>query len=602
MAQFYHPLTRYFRVLSMRDSATSHYYTMIKPIFYAALPIPLRRNLMLACAQALLSVPLFAQAAPATVVKNANGYTMLPGLQLKQFSALAMDAEGKIRAVGSLIDVQKVLGAEFASAKQIDLAGKTMLPGLIDAHGHIFSLGEAANELQLRDSSSLAQAQSLVASYAKTHPAAQWLVGFGWNQARWQLGRFPTAQELDSVTGTRPAWMVRVDGHAGWANTAALKLAGIHKNTVDPAGGKIERDAQGEPTGILVDAAMGLISKILPPSSEAEDRAALDASLRQLAALGLTSVHDAGVSASQDKLYREYASQGRLTTRVYGMLRLADLDRVAGILPSMANDHYALRAVKVFGDGALGSRGAALLTPYSDHANSNGLLFNSDAVLTAQLSKAMVAGFQVNVHAIGDKANRQVLDVQESLLANFPNAMQQRHRIEHAQVIALADIPRFAKLGVIASMQPVHATSDMNMAEARVGSERVQGAYAWRRLALAGARIACGSDFPIESANPFWGLHAAVVRQDMKGSPTGGWYTEQALSLKEALSCFTLDAAYAAHQEKVTGSLEVGKWADFIVVDQDLFKISPYDIHKIKVLQTWLGGKRVFALDANKGE
>jgi predicted amidohydrolase YtcJ len=310
----------------------------------------------------------FAQTAPTLqILKNANGYTMLPGLQLRQFTSLAFDSTGKIRAVGSLAEVQAALGAEFANAQQLDVAGKTVLPGLIDAHGHVFSLGEAVNELQLRDSKSLPQAQSMIANYAKAHPEAQWIIGFGWNQAVWQLPRFPHVRELDAVTGVRPAWLVRVDGHAAWVNSAALKLAGINKATPDPQGGKIERDEQGEATGILLDSAMALVSKILPAASDAEQRAALEASMRELASLGLTSVHDAGVSASQDRLYREYAAQGRLSTRVYGMLRMKDFDEVAeqGILHSMAQDHYALRAVKVFGDGALGSRGAALLTPLS---------------------------------------------------------------------------------------------------------------------------------------------------------------------------------------------------------------------------------------------
>ena len=396
----------------------------------------------------------------------------------------------------------------------------------------------------------------------------------------------------------KPVWLSRVDGHAGWANSAALKLAGITRDTPDPQGGKIEHDAQGNPTGILVDAATRLVDKVVPPPNEAERRAALDAALKQLASVGLTSAHDAGVSAEADALFREYAGKGKLTTRVYGMVSGTDafFDRVstAGPLMTYGNDHYALRAVKLFADGALGSRGAALLAPYSDSPQAKGLLFVSDAVMLQRMEKAIKAGYQVNVHAIGDAGNRQVLDG-FAKLGQLYNTAALRNRIEHAQVVALEDIPRFKQLGVIPSMQPTHATSDMNMAEDRVGALRIQGAYAWQTFLKQGSRIACGSDFPVESPNPFWGLHAAVTRQDMEGKPPGGWYPNQKMTLKEALRCFTVDAAYAAHQENTLGTLENGKWADFIVIDRDLFGVPPQDIFKITVLQTWVGGRQVFS-------
>ncbi|MEN9867666.1 MAG: hypothetical protein RL748_3256 [Pseudomonadota bacterium] len=531
-----------------------------------------------------------------TIIEHANGYTLSQG-KLVQFDALAFDAKGKIIAIGSQADVAAAT-AKLPAARHIDMQGKTVLPGLIDAHGHVFSQGELAAQLVLRDSRSLQEAQSMIAAYAKANPQRTWLYGFGWNQAVWKLGRFPTAAEIDAVVADKPVWLERVDGHAGWANSKALQLAGITKDTKDPAGGKIERDAKGNPSGVLVDSAMRLVSKNAPGPTQAELRLALDAAMVQLASMGLTSVHDAGVRPEQDALFREYAAAGKLLVRVYGMISGtgAEFDKLAakGPLPGMADDHYALRAVKLFSDGALGSRGAALLQPYADAAPAKGLLFVDDATMQAQMRKAMQAGYQVNVHAIGDGGNRQVLDSFAKLLPQFKQ-QDMRHRVEHAQVVDLADIPRFKQLGIVPSMQPTHATSDKNMAEQRVGPERIKGAYAWRSFLQQDSRIACGSDFPIESPNPFWGIHAGVTRQDMEGKPVAGWYPNQAMSVFEAWRCFTLDAAWAAHQDSKLGSLEVGKWADFIVTDQDLFTMPTYDIFKMKVLQTWVGGRQVFA-------
>ncbi|AVR95132.1 amidohydrolase [Pseudoduganella armeniaca] len=527
-----------------------------------------------------------------TLIDNANGYTLDAGGKLLRFQALAFDAAGRIVAVGSAADV----AAKAPGYQRIDAQGRTVLPGLIDAHGHVFGLGQVATAAELYSSTSLDDAVRKVSAYARANPQRAWVVGNGWNQEIWKLGRFPTAAELDAAVADRPALMHRVDGHAVWVNSRALALAGISKDTPDPAGGKIERDAQGNATGILVDGAMALVTKVMPAATEAEERAALDGALALLGKNGLTSVHDAGIGVAEDKLYRAYADQGKLTTRVYAMIgdTAADFDRLAanGPLPSYANDLYALASVKLYADGALGSRGAALIKPYSDAPHTHGLLFYKDGEMRAKMEKAIKAGYQVNVHAIGDAGNRQILDNYAALLKKYPNV--QRHRIEHAQVVALADIPRFKQLGIIPSMQPTHATSDQNMAEQRVGPKRIEGAYAWRTFLKQGSRIACGSDFPIESPNPFEGIHAAVTRQDMRDVPAGGWHKEQAMTLTEALRCFTLDAAWAARQEKAIGSLEAGKWADFIVTDRDLFAIPASEIGKVGVLETWVGGKRVF--------
>jgi predicted amidohydrolase YtcJ len=528
-----------------------------------------------------------------TVLDNANGYTLNRKNELVRFAALAFDDSGKIIAVGSGAEV----AARAPKARHVDLLGKTVLPGLIDAHGHVFGLGDMLTQLDLAGSASLAAALKAASAYARANPNQPWLRGRGWNQEIWKLGRFPTAAELDSAVADRPMWLERVDGHAGWANSRALKLAGITNATPDPAGGKIMRDANGNPTGILVDAAQELVNKVLPKQADAEARAALDRALAEIASVGLTSVHDAGIGVGQDRLYRDYADQGKLSTRVYAMIGGAerDFDQLSanGPLKSYAQDMYALRAVKLYADGALGSRGAALIAPYSDEPKSHGLLFRSDADIGAMMEKAMKKGYQVNVHAIGDAGNRQILDRYQQLVPKSATGAL-RHRIEHAQVVTLADIARFKRIGIIASMQPTHATSDMNMAEQRVGTERIKGAYAWRRFLKQGSRIACGSDFPVESPNPFFGIHAAVTRQDAQGQPAAGWHADQALTRQEALRCFTLDAAYAAHQENSIGSLETGKWADFIVIDQDLFNMPAADIHKIGVLQTWVAGRQVF--------
>jgi predicted amidohydrolase YtcJ len=544
-----------------------------------------------ALAMALSAIVLPAQAD--TIIDHANGYTLNAAGQLQRFTSLAFDDLGRIIAVGS----EKETAARLPKAEHIDVQGKTLLPGLIDAHGHVFELGEIASGVELYSSTSLNGAVRAVAEFARTHPKKAWVVGFGWNQEIWKLGRFPTAAELDAVVNDRPVLLHRVDGHATWVNTKALEMAGITRETRDPAGGKIERDASGKPTGVLVDAAMDLVNKVVPLATPAEARGMLDVALSSLSRVGLTSVHDAGIKVVQDDLYRDYADHGKLTTRVYAMIgdTTADFDELAkeGPLKSYANDVYALAAVKLYSDGALGSRGAALLAPYTDMPSTRGLLFYPNDEMLSKMNKAMKAGYQVNVHAIGDAGNRQILDAYAQLIPKY-NSVELRHRIEHAQVVAVEDIPRFKQLGVVPSMQPTHATSDQNMAEQRVGHDRIKGAYAWRTFLDQGSKIACGSDFPIESPNPFEGIHAAVTRQNNAGVPVGGWYKNQAMTLTEAFRCFTLDAAYAAHQENVIGSLEPGKWADFVLIDRDIFRVPAEQIGKTSVLQTWMGGRRVY--------
>jgi len=534
--------------------------------------------------------PAGAQADP-TLIENVHGYT-LAGDQLRHFSGLVFD-HGKVVQTGDAVALRK----SFPHAQRIEGASRTLLPGLIDAHGHVTQLGFDFVRVQLFGTHSLEEAQQRIREFVSSHADRAWYRGDGWNQVLWKLDRFPTASELDAAVSDRPAALGRVDGHALWLNTAALRAAGISRDTSDPVGGRIERDAEGNPSGVLVDKAMVLMDGVMPPVDDAERLTALQAALAHINSVGLTSVGDAGDTADIIALYRQMADRGQLTVRVYAMILDTGDDFRAlsahGPLIDYAQGRLNVRAVKLFADGALGSRGAALLAPYSDQPDQRGLLRMSDAEMENRIQTGLKAGYQVNVHAIGDAANRQVLDGFEAAYKAV-GGRDLRNRIEHAQVVAPADIPRFRQLNLIASMQPTHATSDKNMALDRIGAERLKGAYAWRSFLDQGTRIAAGSDFPVESDNPFFGLHAAVTRTDRAGQPAGGWHPEQAMTLLEAFRAFTLDAAYAQHQEKEIGSLEPGKWADFILIDRDLFAIPAADIWKIKVEQTWLAGQKVF--------
>lgn len=530
------------------------------------------------------------------LVDHVNGYTLDASGTLQRFEAMLVD-DGKVVATGE----SATMRARAEGAKVVDGQGRTLLPGLIDAHGHVMGLGTMKRQADLTASTSLDDALAKIKAFASANAGSAWIVGRGWNQVTWKLGRFPTAKELDVAVGDRPVWLERVDGHAAWANSAAIRLAGVDRSTADPAGGRIERDAEGHPTGVFVDSAMDLVASKVPPLTARQNAAALDAALEEMARVGLTGVHDAGVDAETVALYKRYATEGRLTLRIHAMIGGTgeEFDRLAkdGPISGFGNEVLDVRSVKLYADGALGSRGAALLAPYSDDAHNRGLLFHAPDELTAMIGKALAKGYQVGVHAIGDAANREVLDSFEAAFAKH-GGRQLRNRIEHAQVVALADIPRFRALGLVASMQPVHATSDMNMAEDRVGAERIRGAYAWRRFLAQGTVIAAGSDFPVESPNPFFGLYAAVTRQDHAGRPPGGWYPDQDLRLVEAFRAFTLDAAWAAGRDDRLGTLEPGKWADFILVDRDIFAVEPQRIWSTEVLETWLGGRRVYARDA----
>jgi predicted amidohydrolase YtcJ len=528
-----------------------------------------------------------------TAVHNITGYTSTDD-GMREFSVLVFGADGRIVATGD-----EDLLAGFPEDERIDGDGLFILPGLTDAHAHVYSQGFLGVSLNLLGAPSVEDAAQSIREFAAQRRTG-WILGRGWNQVLWPVKEFPTAADIDAVVDDRPVWLRRIDGHAAWANSKALEIAGIDADTPDPVGGKIIRDANGDATGVLVDTAMELVEKHIPVPTRSEMRETYDVAVDSLLALGLTGVHDAGISQTEAEVYMSMADDGELGMRIYAMLSDtgANLDAFPEPIRAYGNDHLDIAAVKIYADGALGSRGAAMIEPYHDDPENRGLPFHTQQQLDGFVQKANRKGFQVGVHAIGDLGNDMVLDAFERAQGGKPSPL--RNRVEHAQIIALEDIPRFSELGVIASMQPVHATSDMNMAEDRVGPDRILGGYAWRRLLDSGAVIASGSDFPVELPNPFLGLYAAVTRQDRAGMPENGWYADQAMTRAEALHSYTLAAAYAAHQEDRLGSLERGKWADFIVVDRDYFEIPASEIDEVRVLQTWVGGKLVY--EAPTGE
>ncbi|WP_033074197.1 amidohydrolase [Sphingopyxis sp. MWB1] len=539
----------------------------------------------LALAALLFTSPAHAD----TLIDNVNGLTLDKSGKLVRFTGLVIDREGKVK---QLLD-RKDKRPERPDFKE-DGKGRTLIPGLIDAHGHVMGLGFQLMLLDLSETQSLAEAQAMIRDYAAKNPEMPWIIGRGWNQEKWGLGRFPTAADLDAVVAGRPVWLERIDGHAGWANSAAMAAAGVTAASKSPEGGRIEMQG-GKPSGVFIDAAARLVDQAKPkPLARDLDRAFLLAQ-QKLIEQGITAIADMGTTIEEWQAYRRAGDKRQLAVRILSYA--GDIDNMAliggpGPTPWLYDDRLRMVGVKLYLDGALGSRGAWLKAPYADAAGEKGLALLTPAQLRNKMVRAAMDDFQVAIHAIGDAANGEALDAIADLEADLPG--KRRWRIEHAQVIDPADIPRFAKLNVIASMQPVHQASDWRMAEARLGPDRLAGAYAWRSLENAGVRLAFGSDVPVESADPFAGLATAISRTDAAGEPVGGWRAGEAVSREAALDGFTRTAAFAGFAEDRLGTLEPGKRADFVIVDSDPMLASPEELRRMVPLETWIGGYRYY--------
>ena len=530
-------------------------------------------------------------APPTLILHHARIYTVDAANTVAEAIALQGD---RIVRVGFDADVLKL---RASSTRVIDLGGATVLPGLHDSHGHFTGLGAFLQSLNLRGTTSYQQIIDRVRERVAMARPGEWIVGRAWDQNDWADTRFPTHEALSAMSPNNPVYLTRVDGHAGLANRAAMTLAGLTAATPDPPGGRILR-AGNEPTGVLIDNAQGLVSARIPSVSDRQLEEQILLADREMRRLGITTVHDAGTDGRTVDAYKRLIDAGRLKTRLYVMLRgsLAALQPffAKGPESDYANHRLAVRAIKIVADGALGSRGAAMLEPYDDESPTRGLLTTPPEEIYAQTLAASKAGFQTAVHAIGDRANRIVLDTFERVQREVPGSRGLRMRVEHAQILDATEIPRFAALGVIASMQATHATSDMPWVPARIGRARMEeGAYVWRKILATGAVIANGSDFPVEEPDPMRGLYAAITRQDASGLPRDGWMADERMTRQEALVSFTRSAAFAAHAESLTGSIEAGKLADLVVLSSDIMRVQPRDILETTVRMTIVGGEIV---------
>ena len=540
---------------------------------------------------AALSLLLVQQQPADLVVLNARIYTADANRPTAE--ALAVRA-GRIAFVGSARGALALAGPR---TERLDLAGRTVLPGIVDAHAHLLGLGQALRTVDLVGTRSYDEVVARVAERAKTARPGEWIRGRGWDQNDWADTRFPAHEALSRAVPNNPVYLTRVDGHAALVNAKALELAGVTRATPDPAGGRFIRDSSGAPTGVLIDGAQGVVGRVVPAPSATELREQTLAAIAELNRWGLTGIHDAGVGPEGIAVYDALAREGRYSLRNYVMIRSNDsvLDAFMrrGRQLALYDGRLWIRSIKLVADGALGSRGAALLEPYADDPGNTGLITTPPERIKSVAVRALKAGFQLNVHAIGDRANRMVLDQYEAALKEVPVA-DHRFRIEHAQILHHDDIPRFAELDVIPSMQGSHQTSDMYWVPARLGWSRSEGAYAWRSLLNTGVVIPNGSDLPVESPNPLLSFHAFVTRQDGDGYPAGGWFPAQRATREEALLSMTLWPAYAAFMENESGTLTAGKYADFVVFDRDIMTVAPEEILKASVVMTVLGGKAVY--------
>ena len=543
------------------------------------------RALLAATTALALSAPALAD----TLVDNVDGLTIDATGGIERFTGLLVGDDGRIVQVLKRGDKRPGKVDYFVDGK-----GQVMVPGMIDSHGHLRDLGFGALTLDLSEARSLNEALAKVAAYAKANPDRPWILGRGWNQELWPEKRFPTAAELDSAVAYRPVWLERADSHAGWANSRALAAAGVTALTKAPAGGSIERLVGGKPAGVLVDNAMDLVNAAVP-APRPEDRDLAFAKAQEiLLERGVTAIADMGTTIEDWQTFRRAGDNGSLRIRIMAYAKGTEaMALIGGPGPSpwLYDDKLRLNGVKLYSDGALGSRGASLKVPYSDAPTAKGLRVTGDTQLKNFMSRAALDRFQVAVHAIGDEANAAALSAVEDMNQTYTG--DRRWRIEHAQVVDPADIPRFAKAGVIASMQPVHQTSDRLMAEARLGPNRLTGAYAWASLAASGAKLAFGSDVPVELADPWAGLAAAISRTGPDGQPFGGWQPQERVSRELALNAYTAGGAYAGFAEGRFGRLQRGERADFLLIDRDPLLATPAEIRATQVMQVWVGGRLV---------
>jgi predicted amidohydrolase YtcJ len=559
-----------------------------------------RKRLLLALTFLTLSICCSAANAKQASVILVNGKVWTENPALPIAHAVALDGN-TILAVGDDASIRKLAGPD---TKVIDLRGRLLLPGFNDAHVHFMDGGASLIAVQLADANSPAELKQRVAAFVKTLPPGVWLRNGIWEHQRWSPPHLPDHQLIDDVTGDHPTFLWRTDGHTALANGIALELAGIDRNTKDPPGGEIERDKDGNPTGILKDSATALVTRVMPPLSVAEQDQAMEAAIHEAAAHGVTSVQnlaDTPEDESQPELFREFQKferDGKLTVRIYEAFHVREWKMLAdpGVVAPFGSSLLRIGNLKAFADGALGAETAWMDEPFANNPSKSGLA-SPDLLdvekFYGEMRGADKAGLQLTIHAIGDRAVRTILDLYARLEQDNGPA-DRRPRIEHVQHLHPADYPRFAKLGVIASMQPYHAIDDGRWAEKVLGPERIHSSYAWKSLLDAGATLAFGSDWPVAPLDAVAGIHAAVTRETLDGKNPNGWTPEQRITVAQAVHAYTVNSAFAEHQERVKGSIEPGKLADLVILSDDIFSIPPDQIQQTKVDMTIFDGRVIY--------
>lgn len=522
-----------------------------------------------------------------------NGHVVTMDTKNPEVEAFAV-SQGKILSIGT----SEEIASAYREADVVDLERKTVMPGIIESHGHLLSLGQSFLELNVEGIETPQQVVLKVKEKVGETPAGEWIVGWGWDEGAWAKN-YPTNEELSAISPENPVYLRGLHGFACWANAKALNIAGINKDTQNPENGEILKDPiSGRPSGILTNEAQDLLTRHIPPMTVGHMEKALRLAIKECVKYGLTTIHEARTTTKMLEALRSLKDKGELQSRIYVMLDWTEEDLIETYYQSGPvidpENLLTIRCIKIFVDGALGSRGAAMLEPYSDAPGEKGEIVTSEDDVCRLTSRALKSGLQVAIHAIGDHANRVTLSAFQRALEENPGVKDHRLRLEHAQVVALEDIPKFAPLGVVLSMQPPHATSDMPWAETRVGPERIKGAYAWRSFLDSGVHMTLNSDFPGETLDPFFGMYAAMTRQTAEGEPKSGWYPEQCLLRDEVLRAYTIEAAYSGFEENLKGRISPGMLADFIVLSSDVLNIPVQEFLNVKVEQTYLGGELIY--------